>query len=390
MLPIAAASGWYVARRQESLRKDNPQNPLTTAYRRGIRYLLEEKTDKALETVGKILAQDSDAREIQLTLGNLYRRRGEVERAIEMHSGLRKQPGLSEEQMARADLELGIDFMKAGLFDRAESLFLGLKGSSAFDREAQQHLLLLYQQQKDWHKALDCVLTLRRFQKPRHGETAAHFLCELADEAMQLHRLKDARDLLGEALLDDPRSVRATILKGRLEYANGEYRQAFDTLKSIELQNPAFMAVVITMIGQCAGRLGIEDQFESYLDDLYQRYRIISAAIERADRLYLQRGGLEAADYLLPILVETPDPLALNHAIGFLARDSMSGTQRLRQLQSLLEGAMSGSQKFCCERCGFGSVDLYWRCPSCRHWGAIRPTGPFSSLIFVEAQDKPD
>lgn len=388
LLPVAAASGWFAARRIGHAAAPENSTPLTLAYRRGLNYLLEDKTDKALEAVSQILAHDSESLEIQLTLGNLFRRRGEVERAIEIHSRLRMESNLSEEQRARADLELGLDYMRAGLFDRAETLFLNLKGSSAYEREAHQHLLILYQQQKDWHRALECVLAMRSHQKPRHGETAAHFLCELAEEAMHLHRLKDARDLLAKALDDDPRSVRATIAKGRLEYANEEYRQALDTLRGLENQNPAFLAVVLPMIGQCAQRLGLEEQLVDYLDALYLEHQVMAAAIDRADRLAMKGGGDEAVDYLLPILTQTPDPLALNHAMGFLANDPLKGHSRLRQLQSLMDGAMACRQKFCCDRCGFGSADLYWRCPSCRHWGAMRPTGPFSSLIFLEAQDK--
>ena len=362
---------------------------MAQAYRRGLNYLLDEKTDQAIETVGEILAQDTESREIQMALGNHFRRRGDVERAIDIHSRLRKATDVLDSDRARADFELALDFMSAGLFDRAESLFIALKETPSHGKPSLQQLLLLYQQQKDWHRSIDCILELRQTMKPKHGETAAHFLCELAEEAMSLHRLKDARDLLNRALEDDPKSVRATLAKGRLEFSKGEYRQSLDSFRSIESQNPLFLSVVLPMIGLCAERLGQERELIEYLDYLYHTYRIVAAAIERADRLSRLEGGQAAIDYLLPILEETPEPQAVTHAIGFLVQDSFLGPSRLKRLFDLLKEGVAGGQKFCCERCGFGSAELYWRCPSCRYWGAIRPTGPFSSLIFIEAEENP-
>ncbi len=389
MLPVAAASGWFAAlKREKTIQENSGKTPLAQAYRKGLNYLLDDKTDKAIETVGLILAQDSDSQEIQIALGNLYRRRGDVERAIDIHSRLRKELPGGHDNHSRADFELALDFMSAGLYDRAETLFLSLEKSPSHGKPALQQLLLLYQQQKDWHRAIECIRTLRKTMKPKHGETAAHFLCELAEEAMTLHRLKDARDYLASALEDDPQSVRATVLKGRLEYSKGEYRQSLHTFKSIETQNPLFLSVVLPTIGLCAERLDQEREFLEYLDYLYVNYRIVAAAIERADRLARRSGPGAAIDYLMPILDEVPDPQAVTHAVGFLAQDNFLGSpSRLGRLYALLKEGLEGRQKFCCERCGFGSVELYWRCPSCRYWGAVRPTGPFSSLVFFDGEE---
>jgi lipopolysaccharide biosynthesis regulator YciM len=388
LLPVAAASGWIAARRRESKLKDAAgRSPLTQAYRRGINYLLDDKPEKAIETVDQILAQDSESQEMRIALGNHFRRRGDVERAIEIHSRLHQESAMSDGDRARADFELALDFMSAGLYDRAETLFLALESTPSHGKSALQQLLLLYQQQRDWHHAIECIVTLRRTMKPKHGETAAHFLCELADESMSLHRLKDARDYLSQALDDDPKSVRATLLKGKLEYSNGEYRQALDSFRSIESQNPIFLSVVLPLIGHCADRLGQERELMDYLDYLYETYHIVAAAIERASRLSKHQGYPAAVDYLMPILDESPDPQAVAHAIGLLAGDGLSHSGRLQRLAALLKDGLEGRQKFCCERCGFGTVELHWRCPSCRYWGAVRPTGPFSSLVFIDVDD---
>ena len=385
LLPLAAASGWYTARRhyQRKFLEDHV-HPLTQAYRRGLNYLLDDKTDKAIAAVGQILEQDDESLEVQIAFGNLFRRRGEVERAIEIHTRLRATVGLTESQRARADFELALDYLRAGLYDRSESLFLSLVDTKTHGKPALQQLLLIYQQQKEWQKAIDCIIPLRRVMKPKHGETAAHFYCELAEEAMNFHRLKDARDYLAQALKDDAHSVRATIAKGRLELGNGEYRQAFESFQSLEGQNPIYLSVVLPHIRLCSERLGLERDLMDYLDSLYQSYGLVSAAVECAIRLR-QRDGIAAAiDYLIPILEKTPDSLAISHALSMLSEDHHHGSQKMRRLSALLKDMMEGGQQFCCEHCGFGSSQIYWRCPSCQYWGSVRPTGPFSALDVQE------
>lgn len=381
LLPVAAASGWYAARRHYLHQyRTNFSHPLTQAYRRGLNYLLDEKTDKAIAALAEILEQDAERMETHITLGNLFRRRGEVEKAIEIHAKLLQEPGLTPIQRARASHELGIDYMRSGLLDRAESIFTELARSGSHGKVALQRLLQIYQQQRDWPRAIACVTDLRRQSKPRFGETVAHFLCELAEEAMAEHRLKDARDYLSRALEDDPGSVRASIAKGRLELGNGEHLKALQTLKDIERQDPAYLSVVLPLISLCADRLGQGRELLDYYGQLYADYGIVSAAVARAERLQHVEGIMAAVDYLLPILEAHPEPLAVARALALLAADSQHGSGKLRRLSALLNDIMADTQQFQCEQCGFDASELYWRCPSCQYWGSIRPVGPFAAL----------
>lgn len=376
LLPVAAASGWYAARKHYTRnRLRDIEHPLTRAYRTGINYLLDAKTDKAIETVVRILEQDSEPLETHIALGNLFRRRGEVEKAIELHKKLTLEPGVSGQQKDKANYELGMDYMRAGLFDRAESIFVALSGTKSHGRVASQHLLQIYQQQKDWHKAIESVRELRRQVRPRHGETAAYFYCELAEEAMSLHRLKDARDYLASALDDDPSCVRASMAKGRLELGNGEDKQALNTLKSVELQNPDYLPVVLPLIRQCWERQGNEREFIAYLDHLYEEFGMVSAAVERADRMSRTLGLGAALDYLLPILESRPDPIGISRALALLSEEGPYASNKMRRLCSLLQELVSDQPQFLCKHCGFGAKELHWRCPSCQYWGSIRPTG---------------
>lgn len=389
LLPIAAASGWLAARKHYTRKYlTDFAHPLTKAYRRGLNYLLDEKTDKAIAAVASIIEQESEPLETHIALGNLFRRQGEVDKAIEIHKRLTQEPGLAGPQKLKASYELGVDYTRAGLLDRAEGIFLGLSETKTHNRAALQQLLMIYQQQKDWHKAIDCIVRLRPAVKPQNGETVAHFLCELAEEARTLHRLKDARDYLTQALQDDPASVRASISKGRLELGNGEFRQALATFKSIERQNPVYLSVVLPLIRLCWDRQGYESELLEYLDHLYNDFGIVSAAVERAERLQLTQGLAEAVEYLLPILEKTPDVLAITRALALISSDDRLHNDNLRRLSDLLCNVMNTNEQFLCEKCGFSTSELYWRCPSCQYWGAITPTGTFSSLP-VPDQDTP-
>lgn len=376
LLPVAAASGWYAARKHYTRKYlTDFAHPLTRAYRTGINYLLDEKTDKAIAAVARILEQDSEPLETHIALGNLFRRRGEVEKAIELHKKLTLESSLPQHQKDKANYELGLDYTRAGLLDRAESIFVSLADTKTHGKYASQHLLQIYQQQKDWHKAIESVQSLRRYVKPRHGETAAYFLCELAEEAMSLHRLKDARDYLASALADDPTCVRASITKGKLELGNGEEKQALITLKSVESQNPAYLPVVLPLIRQCWERQGNEREFIAYLDYLYDEFGIVAAAVERADRMRHTLGITAALDYLLPILESTPDPMGITRALSLLGEESQYASNKMRRLCTLLQTLATDRQQFQCVHCGFGAKELHWRCPSCQYWGSIRPAG---------------
>lgn len=388
LLPVAAASGWYAARKHYTRKYlTDFAHPLTRAYRTGINYLLDEKTDKAIAAVARILEQDSEPLETHIALGNLFRRRGEVEKAIELHKKLTVEPGVSQTQKDKANYELGMDYMRAGLFDRAESIFVSLADTKTHGKYASQHLLQIYQQQRDWHKAIESVRTLRRYVKPRHGETAAYFFCELAEEAMSLHRLKDARDYLANALADDPSCVRASIAKGKLELGNGEDKQALLTFKSVESQNPVYLPVVLPLIRQCWDRRGNEREFIAYLDHLYETFGVVSAAVERADRMRQTLGISAALDYLLPILERRPDPIGISRALALLSEDSQYASNKIRRLCALLQELASDQHQFQCKHCGFGAKELHWRCPSCQYWGSIRPTGYLAVTPVSEAEE---
>ena len=376
LLPLAAASGWYFARKHYTGKPSaETAHSLTQAYRRGLNYLLDEKTDEAIATVVGILEQDSEPLDIHIALGNFYRRRGEVQKAIEIHKRLLREQDVTGPRRAHVNFELGMDYMRAGLLDRAETIFLALTETRTHGTAALRQLMQIYQQQKDWIKAIDCIVKLRGIVRPRRGETAAHFYCELAEEAKNQHRLKDARDYLAKALQDDPACVRASLAKGRLELLNGEYRQAMETLKSIERQNPRYLPLALPLIRQCAERQLNKADVGDYLDHLYESFGLGSATIERAEHIRGRQGVKPALDFLMTVLEKTSDTQVLIRTLLLLAEHADLGRENVRKLRGQILGLVESQPPYQCNHCGYACTELYWRCPSCQHWDSIVPKG---------------
>lgn len=197
------------------------------------------------------------------------------------------------------------------------------------------------------------------YRQARHGESVAHFLCELAEEAMSIHRLKDARDLLGQALQEDPGCVRASIAKAKLEHGNGEFRQALKTLKGIEKQNPVYLQVALPLIRQCWDRQGTEREMLDYLEHIYRDFGVVAAVVDAAESIRNSRGSTAALEYLLPVLKENPEPLAVCRALEWLAEDRSAASEKVRLLSNMLNGFISDKSGFHCVECGFTSSELY-------------------------------
>lgn len=378
LLPVAAASGWYAAKRHYTRQYlQNHARPVSQAYCRGLNYLLSEKTDKAIDVFAHLLESEHGILDTHIALGNLFRRQGDVEKAIEIHARLVDEPGLGQAQKAQARYELGVDYMRAGLFDRAEAIFTALIDSEAHGKSALQRLLQIYQQEKDWPKAVECVRRLQRFAKTPRGENIAQFLCELAEEAAARGRDGEAREYLRLALREDPACVRASLLKAGCQLTEGSHTEALATLKNVERQNPAYLPEIIEPIGLCYEHLGRERELLDYLEYLYRRYGLAGAALDLAARLRETAGVGAALDYLLVVLEAKPCLEGLGFAIDLLSEPGGGHGEptrgELRRLGSVARRLLSEVPRYRCVECGFSGAELHWRCPSCQFWGSITP-----------------
>src|SRR6476660_4080986 len=217
LLPIAALSGWVIGRRGSERTSGARVSELSTNYFRGLNYLLNEQQDKAIEVFLKLAEINRDTVETHLALGNLFRRRGEVDRAIRVHQHLIARPNLNEDEKTVALLELGEDYMRAGLLDRAETLFTDLVAMDAHVPSALRHLISIYQHEKDWAKAIDHARRLAKIAGDSQGPVIAQFYCEQAEQARAAKNFADAHDHLIHAFESQPECVRAYIVLGHVE-----------------------------------------------------------------------------------------------------------------------------------------------------------------------------
>lgn len=251
LLPVAAAYGWYMGRRSAQQDKQQEANRLSREYVTGVNFLLSNQQDKAVELFLDMLKEDSNTVEAHLTLGNLFRSRGEVDRAIRIHQSLMESASLSFEQRLLAVQQLGRDYMAAGLYDRAEEMFSQLIDEADFKVFALQQLLLIHQATSDWHKAIDVAEKLVRLGKDQQRSEIAHFYCELALQAMGSDDLDRAQSLLKKATAADKGCARVSMMRGRVFQALGEPAKAVTAFSLVLEQDKAFVSEVLPLMEAC-------------------------------------------------------------------------------------------------------------------------------------------
>lgn len=374
LLPVAAASGWYAARRSLTAKQQHQPQEIAPVYFKGLNYLLNEQPDKAIDLFIKMLEVDSDTVETHLALGNLFRRRGEVERAIRIHQNLIARPNLSREQRAQALLELGQDYMRAGLFDRAENLFLELAELRILNEQAYINLLEIYQQEKEWQQCLDVAAQINIARHPSLNNAVAHFYCELAEAQLRRQDTGAAESYLKRAQHAQRAHVRAILLQGEIELARGDCKGVIRLLQRVEEQHSAYLPEVLPTIVSCYRKLGQTQELYAYLQDLYKRHQCTEALLYLAEMIGEREGEAAAVEAVLRHLSSQPDLKGLERLVRLnLQRGAESPRETLDVLLQAILKLLDKQPAYLCEQCGFTAKKLHWHCPSCKTWGSIKP-----------------
>jgi lipopolysaccharide biosynthesis regulator YciM len=345
------------------------------SYFKGLNYLLNEQPDKAIEAFLEVAKMDPDTLELHFALGALFRRRGELDRAIRIHQNLVDRADLAQDPRMKALYELGQDFFKAGLLDRAEAVFRRLE-TGVHARDALRHILDIQMLTKDWAQA---ILTAGRLEKmgcPALSADVAQFHCELAAAAALKGDRDGARHQLEAALAQNRRSARAWLMLGDLDAQAGNDEQAIAHWRRIEEINPAFLTLVAERLMQAYGRLGRGGE----------GLELLRAYLERrpsADLLHLlfqsvaESQGWQAARQLAgeelkrnPSLRALDDFLQASNALNPEAEHSRVENQLA---QDLVHRQVSKDDNYLCGNCGFKARQFFWQCPACARWESIAP-----------------
>lgn len=374
LLPVAAGGGWLAGRRGGERRGGARVSRLSNTYFRGLNYLLNEQQDKAIEVFLQIAAVDKDTVETQFALGHLFRRRGEVDRAIRLHQSLVARPGLSDEQKTRAVLALGEDYMRAGLLDRAETLFTDLVRMGVLAPQALRHLISIYQAERDWAKAIEHARQLENAGGEPMGKLVAQFHCELAEKARLSGDIDQARQHVADAYAADSHSVRAGLVEGRLELAAGNDAAAIRAFERVARHDIEFLPEILEPLLGCYERRGDGARARGFLMEMIEHYPGVSPVLAIARMIEREEGKTAALAFLSRQLKERPSVRGEAAFIELSLRDD--GTDpavALKTLKQITEQLVVRTPGYRCQRCGFGARAHHWQCPGCKSWGSIKP-----------------
>jgi len=371
-LPVFFGMGWIAARVDlKSLLSESRQMP--SSYFRGLNFLLNEQPDKAIESFLQVAKEHPQTVELQFALGSLFRRRGEVDRAIRMHQDLVAREDLPEEERRQASFELAQDYFKAGLLDHAESVLVKMAESGP-SAEVHRHLLDIYIQEKDWEKAIGAARKLEASARRNYQREIANYHCELAITEQIHGRHAAAHELLDRALEANRKCVRANLLRGEWLAREGRHEDAIAAWKEIESQDAAYLGLAAEGMVEAYKAAGRPEEGLTLLRGLQNRY----PGLDLLNVVYqatAEHEGDEAAWRLVRDEVRrNPTLVGLDRLIDAeLLRAPPERRQDLQLMKSLVHSHAQALSVYLCAQCGFKARQFYWQCPACGGWESFAP-----------------
>lgn len=379
LLPIAAAYGWYMGDRNAKQKYTNQSNRLSREYVDGLNFLLSNQKDKAVDLFLDMLKEDEGTLEAHLTLGNLFRSRGEVDRAIRIHQALMESSSLSFEQRLLAIQQLGRDYMVAGLYDRAEEMFLQLIDEEDFQQHALQQLIFIYQSTSEWINAINTATKLVKLGNTKYKTDIAQFYCELASLAIANEDLEKAYSLLQKSAAADAKCARTSLMLGRVLIVQNKIEQAIESFKQILEQDKAFIGEALPLLKECYLKLNKEDEFQQFLQLCVDKDSGNVAELMLADIIEKKRGLDAAQNYMYRELLKHPNLKGFYRLMDYHVADAEQGRAKesLLLLRNMVGEQIKIVPNYRCQKCGFTVNSIYWLCPGCRSWSTIKPVRDF-------------
>jgi lipopolysaccharide biosynthesis regulator YciM len=375
LLPIPAvffALGWIAARIDiKHLLRESRALPLS--YFRGLNFLLNEQPDKAIESFIEVVKVDPQTIDLHFALGSLFRRQGEIDRAIRMHQNLLDRPDLPAERRVAATYELAEDFHRAGLLDRAEELFTKLNGTP-FEHAALGHLISIYETEKDWAKAIAATRRMEELAKQPYFKEIAQYHCEIAQAALLRADYAQASAQVESAYAAYRGCTRATLVAGDAQAQQGNVADALAAWQKIESQNPAFLALAADRVADAYRKDGDVAQGTRVLRAWHAQYPSLDL-LNALFTLVLEHEGPEAAASLVKEeLARNPTLLGLDRLLeAQLAAAPPAQRHDLTLVKGLVAQHIKRLGMYKCDNCGFRAKQYYWRCPGCLRWETYSP-----------------
>ncbi len=369
-LPATFALGWLASRLDllQWRRDGEHRRDASLAYFRGLNFLLTEQQDKAIDAFIEAVTADPNTVDLHFALGNLFRRRGEYERAVRVHQNLLSRNDLPAAERQRAQVALAQDFFKAGLLDRAEAVYTTL-AASPYKSEALAALLQIHERTKEWPRAIDIAGQLERLGAGSYGRQIAHYCCELGLQRQQSGDLEGMREALEQAVLAQPQAVRPWQLRAATALQQDQPAQALEHLRHIAQMQPDFTALVALDAARLFLQLGQADAGRTWLLAQLQDY----PAIDVLDAVLLLEADASERYHLALAYLQTHKSLLAARRVLEQSNTALSPEPARLALAQAVEGALKTRQRYRCAACGFEARNYTWHCPACQGWETYPP-----------------
>jgi lipopolysaccharide biosynthesis regulator YciM len=377
VLFLGGAIGFYASRKPRP--SDVGEERLRGNYLAGVNFLVNEQPDRALEAFLRAAELDDDTIETHFALGSLYRRRGEVDRAIRIHQNIATRESLEPSQREQAGFALAQDYLKAGMLDRAEKILQPLAASGAHRMAAMRKLMRIYEQEQDWKRAIEVFRELDKAGRAPQESAIAHYYCELAEEARERGALDEARDHLREARRQIPRFPRGALVRSDIAIEQGDFALAEKLLGAVLAHDAALAIEVVPRLVRLARASG----------DQAPLARVVEGRADAVNEVAIAAIMADALDFT-PLESRVRACLAGDEAIAGLVtaigRDPASLDARaVADIAAVLRRLAARTPRYRCANCGFPSIDHFWQCPGCKTWDSQRPLLRFDLVAGLEA-----
>lgn len=368
---LLAAAGWALGRFGERDEENLPP-PLNIDYLKGLNFLLNEQTDQALEHFLKMVRVDDKTIETHFALGSLFRRRGEVDRAIRIHQNIIARPDLAAEQRDQALFSLAKDYMRAGLLDRAENLFAQLAQGSRYQVQALENLCRIYEQEKEWQLAIESGQKLEVLGGRSLALEIAHYYCELAEAAAASNDYEAARKYVKRAQTGRPRTMRGALTRAHIARETEDNKTALRLYHRIIDENTYLIAEALPEIVAIYEREGATAELELALESLLKKHPDMSTLVAYT-AIVNDIGGVPVIDACVEDYMLNEPTLGEFVDLQRLTGPDQTDATALAKIRKALCKLASATPRYQYQECGFSSQRLLWQCPSCRNWETQRP-----------------
>lgn len=377
ILPLFFTLGW-IAARVDIKQLLSESTALPAAYFKGLNFLISDQHDKAVDAFSEAVQANTDSLELHFALGSLFRRTGETDRAINMHLNLLDKKELTANQKSAVKAELAQDYLKAGLFDRAEELFKGLD-DSRYRQPALRALLEIYVREREWTQAIETATELERLSGVPFRQEIAQYYCELAMNDIIAQNSDSARNYLHLALDANKNCVRANVLLGDLEVNAGAHQAAISHWKRIEFQQPEYLGLVAAKMLKSYRAIKKLKEGLAQLNTYLETYKLPSLMSVLYEATLVEEGAEIAAKLARNELIRQPSLQTLDQLLQARAMADDINNQDIQLMQQTVRNAIGNRAAYHCNQCGFRAKQYHWQCPACNAWESL-PAEPSEAV----------